>query len=351
MKRAAQTTPVHPDEIEVNPCSLQNMYAVLGVEKNASQEEIRKAYRKLAMTHHPDKGGDVETFKEIQKAYETLSDPELRAQYDQGPEPTQCIQVPIELRDLFVGAVHTLGIQNRSPCGACEGKGSKTATTCKGCKGAGFSVISHPMIPMMVQKVPCEMCQGRKFTFIASKACGECKGQGFIVENKSFQIKIEPGMRFGQVIRLAPEVALGCVLRPKPHPKWEVAGKDDVTTTLHLTLAEALGGFDVLVGLPHGETLRVKSRPNQVYKPGQKVVVHGYGLPIRHSNRRGRVILVIEVNFPDTLTEDQHRLLSECFPVKSLDGAEAPPAVHVADWNPAEEEEVVEPQPPQCQQQ
>lgn len=326
------------------------MYAVLGVDKNASQEEIRKAYRKLAMTHHPDKGGDAETFKNIQKAYETLSDPELRAQYDQGPEPTQCIPVQLELRDLFVGAVHTLGLQNRSPCGACEGKGSTTATTCKGCKGNGFSVVSHPMLPMMMQKLPCAVCHGRKCTFEESKACGTCKGQGFILENKSYPIKIEPGMRFGQIIRLAPDLGLGCMLKAKPGGPWEMVGKDDIMTTLHLTIGQALGGFDTQVMLPHGEPLRIKSQHGRIYKPGQKLVVHNAGLPIRHTSLRGRVVFVIDVEFPDTLTEQQQQLLSTCFPVKGLTDSD----LHVhetSDWNPTEEDEMPEAQPTECRTQ
>lgn len=230
--------------------SQKSLYDVLGVPKTASCTEIKKAYLKLARTHHPDKGGDPEVFKDIVKASEVLTDEHKRKLYDdlgvvdgQAPEtmnsggfpgfpfppgfspfemnvnlndlfgnmfggnPTQRGQVrkgkkpppsiqtiPITLEQFYVGHQFNININRQIFCQMCDHTGAKRKETCKKCNGQG-SVSQHvQMGPVVMQTTgPCLDCQGKGEKTL--EACIKCSGSGFLSESKSLNVKILPGTK------------------------------------------------------------------------------------------------------------------------------------------------------------
>lgn len=169
-----------------------SFYDILGVQKGSSKDEIKKAYRKLAMKEHPDKGGDPEKFKQISEAYETLSDDDKRHQYDnpqqqfggipeefhsmfsqmfnqhQGPSrrkmENEVREVNIPLQKIYTGTELKFKITLKQICESC-------AVKCQQCRGEGVINMRHPMIPMMSMQQPCGSCQTMGVSF---KGCSEC---------------------------------------------------------------------------------------------------------------------------------------------------------------------------------
>ncbi len=215
------------------------LYEELGVPKGASADEIKKAYRTLARTHHPDKGGDAEKFKKVQEAYEVLSNPEKRQNYDQwgtvdgspGPQggfPPDVFAhmfgggnpfgrpqgprrradhehtVTISLEQAYKGTSRNMRISLTKPCVSCRGK-------CGQCNGQGQ--IRHQMGPFAMAQ-PCGACEGQGKTY---SGCATCNFRKNIFENLNFELRIPKGVESGGVI-----TAHG--LGEQPHDAGEEAG-------------------------------------------------------------------------------------------------------------------------------
>ncbi len=222
-------------------------YDILGVSKNASQEDLKKAYRKAAIKNHPDKGGDPEKFKELAQAYEVLSDPEKRDIYDQygedalkegmgggpgGHDPFDIFQsffggnpfggggssrgrrqrrgedvihpLKISLEDLYNGTSKKLSLSRNVICSKCKGKGSKSGASmkCSGCQGSGMKVSIRHLGPSMIQQMqhPCNECKGTGETINDKDRCPQCKGEKVVQEKKVLEVIVEKGMQNGQRI-------------------------------------------------------------------------------------------------------------------------------------------------------
>ncbi len=223
---------------------MSDLYSVLGVERSCSTSDIKKAYYAKAREHHPDKGGDADVFKQIQKAYEVLSNDQERAFYDQtgttrseagGGAPQGPAGMPfgfdIPLHELFgmfgpggsarqvrraKGAPKVLGIPlslyqyyhghnmefkmgRQKFCAPCQGKGSTLRETCRVCNGAGKRRQIVQMGPMtMATDGPCVQCKGEGS--IAQNKCESCGGSCFVTDEKELKVNIEPGSKPGKVI-------------------------------------------------------------------------------------------------------------------------------------------------------
>jgi DnaJ-class molecular chaperone len=232
-----------------------SLYDTLGISKGADADEVKKAYRKLAMKHHPDKGGDAEAFKRIQKAYEILSDDQRRAVYDAtgsedgegggpggpggmpfpfpggmgggipfdlgglfgmfggggpgprpgGPKrklakgPVKIQEIPLSLWDFYHGKVLKLKIDRQKFCDGCKGEGAVGWSPCGGCGGSGMRqqmVMMGPMQAMM--NTPCGECRGEGKK--ATSQCWDCKGSKFKTEEKILTVRVEPGMLPGESV-------------------------------------------------------------------------------------------------------------------------------------------------------
>lgn len=210
--------------------SVESFYDILGVTDTATQDEIKKAYRKLAIEHHPDKGGDENKFKKISEAYDTLGDEIKRSQYDnqrQNPfnnmggggfnpfedlfkgafhtqrrrtVPDKVIEVQISALESFIAGDKVISYSRQHMCNDCVGQGGDR-DTCNVCNGDGFIVqkIGGSMFSQVVRQT-CNKCKGNGFSY--KKTCGTCHGQTTRSETESIKIKLPHGIDDGQFLRL-----------------------------------------------------------------------------------------------------------------------------------------------------
>ena len=210
--------------------SMDNFYNTIGVNETATQDEIKKAYRKLAIEHHPDKGGDENKFKKISEAYDTLGDEIKRSQYDnqrQNPfnnmggggfnpfedlfkgafhtqrrrtVPDKVIEVQISALESFIAGDKVISYSRQHMCNDCVGQGGDR-DTCNVCNGDGFIVqkIGGSMFSQVVRQT-CNKCKGNGFSY--KKTCGTCHGQTTRSETESIKIKLPHGIDDGQFLRL-----------------------------------------------------------------------------------------------------------------------------------------------------
>ena len=202
-------------------------YKILGVPENADKDQLKKAYRKLAAQHHPDKGGDEDKFKEVNEAYSILSDNHKRQQYHamkSGPQMNMedlfgafsgfgfdpladffgrkerrreinkntsdkevVFNLKISLDNIKKGSIKKINFQRNKICTICSGEGGEGKRSCHSCGGVGFEVMRHNN--HMVQQVACRTCGGAGHGFV--KLCPSCEGSGFHQVQESVQVEIK----------------------------------------------------------------------------------------------------------------------------------------------------------------
>ncbi|XP_060169960.1 dnaJ protein homolog [Lycium barbarum] len=347
-------------------------YEILGVNKNATEDEIKKAYRKAAMKNHPDKGGDPEKFKELAQAYEVLSDSQKREIYDQYGEdalkegmgggggthdPFDIFEsffggnpfggggsgrgrrqrrgedvvhpLKVSLEDLYKGMTKKLSLSRNVICSKCSGKGSKSGASmkCSGCKGTGMKVSIRQLGPGMIQQMqhPCNECKGTGETIDDKDRCPQCKGEKVVPEKKVLEVHVEKGMQNGQKITFpgeadeAPDTVTGdivFILQQKEHPTFKRKG-EDLFVDHTLSLTEALCGFQFILTHLDGRQLLIKSKPGEVIKPDQFKGINDEGMPVyQRPFMRGKLYIHFIVEFPDSLSPEQVKALEAILPAK-----------------------------------
>ncbi|SDF12254.1 molecular chaperone DnaJ [Thermus arciformis] len=322
---------------------MKDYYAILGVGRDATQEEIKKAYRQLALRYHPDKNpGDKaaeERFKEINEAYAVLSDPEKRAQYDRGllgegsvkvedlfdlfaqvfgfrpqgrPAPRGEdleVQVEVELRDLLRGKEAEVAYSRLVPCEACGGQGGRRVA-CPTCGGQGVvESYQRGFFGTFVSRTPCPHCKGQGF--LLAEACPVCRGRGRVAREERIPVKIPPGMGEEHLLRVPGYGNLGpggpgdlyVRLKVRPHPHLEREGPD-LVYRLKLGLAQAALGARVEVpGLEGPIPLEIPPGTGH----GEVFELPGEGLP--HPGGRGALRVVVELVVPKKLSPKAKELL------------------------------------------
>ncbi|RKY15915.1 MAG: molecular chaperone DnaJ [Planctomycetota bacterium] len=331
----------------------KDYYEILGVRRDATEEEIRQAYRRLALKYHPDRNPNdkqaEEKFKEIVEAYEVLSDPEKRRIYDTygsagvsgrvhvdhiptieeimsaffGGDPfgdlidfvtgrrsqrqrtqgeTLRCEVTVSLEETVRGTKRIIELHRLVECDRCGGTGSASRSSpsrCPTCGGSGY--VHHQQFFFSV-RTTCPQCGGRGT--IISNPCPVCRGSGRRPGVTEIEITIPPGIRDGQVLRLsgqgnvgqqnAPPGDLLCVVRVEPHPLFQVRG-DDIVLHLPISLSQAILGDVVEVPTPTSKA-KIRIRPGS--KTGDVVRVSGEGLPAPGGGRRGDLIVILSVHTP-----------------------------------------------------
>lgn len=326
-----------------------NYYDLLCVKPNCSQDELKKAYRKLALKYHPDKNpNEGERFKLISQAYEVLSNPDKRRMYDEGGEqaikegsggggfssPMDIFdmffgggmrsrrerrgkdvihQLSITLEELYNGTVRKLALQKNVVCDKCEGRGGKKGAVekCSNCRGTGMQVRIQQLAPGMVQQIQsmCGECQGQGERINAKDRCKNCSGKKVVRERKILEVHVDKGMSDGQKITFngegdqEPGLEPGdiiIVLDEKEHAVYRRSGQD-LILRMELQLVESLCGFQRTITTLDQRELVITSIPGEVVKHGEIRCILNEGMP-RYKNpfEKGRLIVQFTVNFPDS---------------------------------------------------
>jgi len=332
----------------------QDYYEVLGVSKTASADEIRKAYKKLAMQYHPDRNPSDEAqekFKDITHAYEVLSDNEKRGIYDKygeeglqggmgagfsdpmdifsaffggrsrgesrGPAKGQDVmhQLTVSLEDLYNGATRKIRVTRTRICKSCEGSGATkkdAVQTCASCKGSGRKVTIHQVAPGFVQQMQttCGDCQGEGKTVPDKFKCKNCNGRKVVSDVKTLEIGIDKGMKNNQKIVFEgeadekPGVLPGdiiFVLQQKPHAYFE-RDANHLIMKKKINLVEALTGVEFNITQLDGRILHAKVKKGTIVKPNEILQIDKEGMPsLANPFEKGNLYIKFDIEFPDSI--------------------------------------------------
>lgn len=343
----------------------RDYYEVLGVSREASDAEIKRAFRRLARELHPDvsEARDADgRFRELAEAYEVLSDPGRRATYDRyghsglrrgGFQPSftdfgnlsdilaaffgedllggtaararssrggdvQAV-VEVDLEEAYTGVSLTVPIEVAETCERCDGSGAEPGTgrrACPTCGGAGsIRRVSQNLFGQFVQQRTCPTCHGAGESL--ESPCERCAGEGRTPTTRRLAVEVPPGIDDGQRIRIRGGGHAGTrgadtgnafvLVRVRPDPRFARDG-DDLHTAVRVPMTDAaLGGTVRVPGL--GGDVELELEPGT--QPGATVVVRGAGMPVLQSSRRGDLVVRLDVAVPTTLTEAQRALLRE----------------------------------------
>lgn len=342
----------------------QDLYDVLGVARSASPDEIRKAYRRLARKYHPDvNGGDpeaTERFKQINAAYEVLSNEEKRSQYDRfglsgveagdsgfggfggfgpftdvfdiffgsggartrpGPERGTDLRcdVDLTLEEILHGAEKTVTVRRLENCPDCSGSGAQPGSpidTCAGCAGSGYvRTARQTFFGTIGQVTECPRCHGRGQ--VVREPCRSCDGRGQVSRERRITLQIPPGVDERTRIRQAGEGEAGpfggppgdlyVFLHIRPHARFRRQGRD-LISELEVSFARAALGGPVEVPTLEGvETHEIPAGTQS----GEVFSIRGKGLPEHGRRTRGDQHVVVKVRTPTQLNERQRAALLE----------------------------------------
>ena len=352
-------------------------YATLGVARDASPDEIKRAYRRLARELHPDINPDPETqerFKEVTAAYEVLSDPEKRQMYDLGADPRSpgggspfgpggpggfgfgdimdaffggggtsrgpkprvrrgqdaLIKITIDLAEAAFGAVKEIQVDTALVCPSCTGKGTAAGyepTECSMCRGRGeIQSVQRSFLGQVMTSRPCPQCQG--YGTVIAHPCPECNAEGRVRTRRTLKVKVPAGIDDGTRIQLSGEGEVGpgggpagdlyVEVSTRPHPVFQRRGDDlHCSIALPMTVA-ALGTVLSLETLDGVEDVEIR-RGTQ---PGHVVTLKARGVPHLRGTGRGDLLVHVDVQTPTRLDPRQEEILRELAAVRGEEHVE-----------------------------
>lgn len=348
------------------PPNQRDLYEVLGVDRNASEDVLKKAFRRQAMQYHPDRNSDegaADKFKEVNQAYEVLSDQNKRAAYDRfghagidgspgGPSGFEGFQgfegvgdifdtffggggrrrrrgpargadlrvaITIDFEDAIFGTEQEISYARRERCADCGGNGAATETdivVCPECNGAGEIRRSQQSIfGQFVNVTACGRCRGEGR--VISSPCISCNGSGRHNAQRTISVNIPAGIDDGQQIRLSGEGEAGpnagepgnlyVVVNVRPHERFERID-DHILLELPVNIAQATLGATIMVETLDGE---VEHEIKPGTQSGDDFVLRSRGVTRLRGRGRGDMVVSIVVVVPEELTEEQHALMKQ----------------------------------------
>ena len=348
----------------------RDYYDVLGIKKNSSADEIKSAFRKAAIEHHPDRGGDEAKFKELNEAYEVLKDPEKRKRYDQfghagvGNDPGAGFggggayqnmnfdfgdlglgdifgsffgggfnqgsrgqeargsdlqtSVDISFEDAVFGTEVPISLNVDDTCSHCKGTTAEPGydlKTCKTCEGRGQVVsVTRTIFGNIQQASICPDCHGKGK--VPEKQCSVCRGKGVKDERQNINLKIPAGIDDGATIRLrehgnaianGPRGDLYILVRVKAHKKFTREG-DLILSEEHISMIDAALGSELDIETVDGIiTMKVSAGTQS----GSDFKLSNHGVTHPNGKSRGAHIVTVVVDTPTKLSREQIRLLKE----------------------------------------
>lgn len=350
------------------------LYDILGVDPSATEAQLKTAYKKGALKHHPDKNAAnpeaAEKFKDLSKAYEVLSDPQKRQLYDQygeegleqggagggmnaedlfaqffgggsafggmfggggmretGPKKARTIHHvhKVSLEDIYRGKVSKLALQKSIICPSCDGRGGKEGAvkTCTGCNGAGMKTMMRQMGPMIQRfQTVCPDCQGEGEIIRDRDRCKKCMGKKTVVERKVLHVHVDKGVKSGHKIDFRgegdqmPGILPGDVqfeIEQKPHTRFQ-RKDDDLFYHCEIDLLTALAGGTVYIEHLDERWLTVNVFPGEPIVPQAIKVIKGQGMPSFRHHDFGNLYIQFDVKFPDKSELQNVELLENVLP-------------------------------------
>lgn len=349
----------------------KDYYNILGVQKGASKDDIKKAFHKLAHKYHPDKkDGDESKFKEVNEAYQILSDDQKRAQYDQfgsaGPQggfgngqgfggfdfggfqqgsgggfefdlgdmfgdlfgggrnrgrqrrgSDLQTSINLDFKESIFGVEKEIRITKPSMCNTCKGNGAKPGTnleTCSQCNGKGsVRNIQRTILGSIATEQVCDKCHGTGK--IPKTPCETCKGKGIVNETRTIKVTVPAGIQNGETLRLGgmgeaisggPSGDLYIRVSVTPH-KTIIRQNNDLVTSLNIKLTDALLGTQYAIEtLDETMPLTIPSGT----KVGDSITLKGLGVPI-NDRKRGNFIIKLNIKLPEKLSKHAKEVIEE----------------------------------------
>ena len=334
---------------------MSDYYQLLGVDRGATQDEIKKAYRKIARELHPDVNPDPEVqnkFKEVTAAYDALSDPQKRQQYDmggrggfgggfggggfsdimdaffggggnRGPRPRMrqgqdaLIRIEVDLNEACFGTERDITLESAVVCEDCEGQGTANNSfpeTCSVCKGRGeMQYVQKSFLGQVMTSRPCNNCSG--YGTVITDPCRECAGDGRVRAKQTINIKIPAGVETGNRIQMSGRGEVGAGGGPAGDLYVEIVEKnhdfllrdgENLHIAISIPFAAATLGTSVMIETLDGPT---KVQIKAGIESGSTIAVKGKGMTRLRSTHRGDLIVHVDIETPHKLSREEEKHL------------------------------------------
>ncbi|NDA78535.1 MAG: molecular chaperone DnaJ [Actinobacteria bacterium] len=332
----------------------KDYYSILGVDRSASEEEIKKAYRKKALEHHPDRGGDENKFKEASEAYEVLSDSEKKSRYDTygtadgqgqgfnpndffsgfgdifgdmfGRRPGQArrgqdirVQIQLNILDILSGVRKKIKYNRNAKCSPCSGQGGQNFQACSFCGGSGQkTTIANTPFGRIQQSVTCPTCSGRGQQI--KDKCSSCHGSGVKNIEETVEVDIPPGavggMQMavpgkGHAAQMGTEGDLHVLIQEIEHPTFK---RDGHNINVHhwIDIHEAVLGSRIEV---EGPQKNIELYIPSGTESGKVFTYNSQGIPVidGHGHQRGRgdLRIIVRIKIPKILSSEQREIFQK----------------------------------------